>query len=83
LLPTLAYQLTISMPETKPAIEKAQRDHPFLLNQSVKDQFQKLIVDPIAALPKPSHPGMIIVIDGVDECDNLDLITTHAGYHFP
>jgi len=75
LLPTLAYHLTASVPETKPAIEKALRDDPHLLDRSIEKQFQKLIVDPIASLPKPPHPGMIIVIDGVDECDDLELIS--------
>jgi len=75
LLPTLAYQLTFSMPGTKPSIERALRKHPFLLKQPVEKQFQKLIVDPIAALPNlPPHPW-VIVIDGVDECDNLELIS--------
>lgn len=74
-LPTIAFQLTISIPETKQAIEDALRRDPNLLHRSIDQQFQKLIVEPIKALRKDSNYPVLIVIDAVDECDNVDLIS--------
>ena len=48
-------------------------DNPSLLNQPIKHQFQKLIVDPIVALPKQSHHQMII-IGALDECEDHEPI---------
>ena len=74
LLPTLAFQLTISIPETKQAIENALRRDPNLLHRSVDRQFQKLIFEPIMALRRQPDNPMLIVVDAVDECDDSDLI---------
>ena len=65
------------MPETKQSIENALIDDPSLLNRPVERQFQKLIVDPILALPNPKllRSPMRIVIDALDECEDHDFIT--------
>ena len=77
LVPTLSYQLTFYMPETKPLIENALINDLSLLNRPVERQFQKLIVDPILALPNPKllRSPMRIVIDALDECEDNDFIT--------
>ena len=76
LVPTLSYQLTLSMPETKQSIENALIDDPSLLNRPLERQFQKLIIDPILTLPNPKLLGspMRIIIDALDECDDHDFI---------
>ena len=76
LVPTLSYQLTLSMPETKQSIENALIKDPSLLNRPLEHQFQKLIIDPILMLPNPKLLGspMRIIIDALDECDNHDFI---------
>jgi hypothetical protein len=70
LIPTLSYQLTLSVPDTKSSIQNVLRsDHTSTIpNQSLEDQFQKLIVNPVRTLNKP-FPTMIVVIDALDECD--------------
>ena len=49
LIPTLAHQISLSIPATKPLLEKALRDEPALLEPSVAmvHQFQRLIIGPI------------------------------------
>ena len=76
LVPTLSYQLTLSMPETKQSIENALTEDPSLLNRPLERQFQKLIIDPILTLPNPKLLGspMRIIIDALDECEDHDFI---------
>ena len=76
LVPTLSYQLTLSMPETKQSIEDALIEDPSLLNRSLEHQFRKLIIDPILTLPNLKLLGssMRIIIDALDECDDHDFI---------
>ena len=74
LLPTVAFHLSISIPETKQFIENALRRDPNLLHRSIDHQFQKLVVEPIVALHKRSDDSVLMVIDAVDECDDSDLI---------
>lgn len=49
LIPTLAHQISLSIPATKPLLEKALRDEPAILEPSVAmaHQFQRLIIGPI------------------------------------
>jgi hypothetical protein len=73
LIPTLAYQLTLSVPDTKPSIRDVLQGDPTIPDHSLEDQFQKLMLKPMLALSfiRP----MIIVIDALDECDDKGAIT--------
>ena len=51
LVPTLSYQLTLFMPETRQLIENTLIKGPSLLDRPLEHQFQKLIIDPILMLP--------------------------------
>ena len=73
-LPTVAFQLTFTIPETKQAIEAALIEDPGLLNRNLEHQFQRLLVDPILALPQQNRYRRFIVIDALDECDDHDFI---------
>ena len=73
LVSTLAYHLTRYIPGTIKSIEKALTEDASILLQPIEQQFQKLIVDPVAALPKQSHRRMII-IDALDECEDRESI---------
>jgi archaellum biogenesis ATPase FlaH len=74
LLTSLAYQLTLSMPVTKPALERALEGNRSIPYQSIDDQLRKLIIAPVLAADKPSRP-MVIIIDALDECDDFESIT--------
>ena len=82
LIPTLAHQISLSVPAVKPLIEKVLRDEPAMLGPSVAlaYQFQKLIIEPIhsatsrvlSSLEVFSHfaKKKIFVIDALDECND-------------
>jgi hypothetical protein len=70
-IPTLAYHLAqFNAPFAKRLDEKiqAQRD---ILRSPLVAQFQTLLAEPSKALAYlVSHPSVIIVVDGLDECGN-------------
>ena len=82
LIPTLAHQLSLSLPAVKPLLENAVRDEPAILGPfvSLAHQFQKLIIEPIHAATfnvlssfrVSSHPAKqkIFIIDALDECND-------------
>lgn len=76
LIPTLAYQLSISHPATTSLISRQLENDRDILRKATKYQFMKLIVEPILATTTSLFPPLlqaktfIIVIDGLDECDD-------------
>lgn len=69
---TLAYHISVSIPATQPLLEDVLRRDPLVLDQSLEDQFQKLLVAPVSALAE-TVPSMTIIVDALDECDDGDL----------
>ena len=82
LIPTLAHQISLTVPGTKPFIESAIEDEPALLGLTVSlaHRLQKLIIQPIClnASQLSSHSKnvsrsvrkKVVVIDALDECDD-------------
>lgn len=68
-VPTVAYQLSISVPSTKPLMESALYLDPSIPDQTYLHQFKKLVVDPLLALRALASPK-VVVIDALDECDS-------------
>ena len=74
LIPTLAHQISLSVPAVNPLLEKAVRDEPAILGPSVSLalQFQKLIIEPIHSTTSKvlscRVKQKIFVIDALDEC---------------
>jgi NACHT domain len=67
-VPTIAYQLSISVPLTRASMENALYFDPSIPDQAYPHQFKKLIMEPLLTLKEPiSHK--VIVIDALDECD--------------
>ena len=64
---TLAFQLTLSIPATKPMIQSALQNDPSIPSQSIENQFEKLIIAPVMALDERIR-RMVIVVDALDEC---------------
>ncbi|KAF5349184.1 hypothetical protein D9756_009378 [Leucocoprinus leucothites] len=69
-IPTLVYQLALRLPEYRRIVTQRLIKDPLILNQSRLSQFKKLIINPFLALE--SHPPLLIVLDGLDECSNRD-----------
>jgi hypothetical protein len=76
LIPTLAYQISISIPTTKPFIQHMLRTDPSVVRQALRYQFQKLVIEPILAVTdnNTTTTPMITFVDALDECDDKDLM---------
>lgn len=79
-IPTLAHQLSISVPSAKPHIQKVLQDDPQITQRALSHQFQKLMIEPVTRkrdilsralnLQKPA----VIIVDALDECDDKDMM---------
>ncbi|TFK41748.1 hypothetical protein BDQ12DRAFT_678434 [Crucibulum laeve] len=83
LIPSLAFQLSSSVPTTKPAIEFVIESQPTLLRAApISEQLEKLLIEPLRAARKSIRTPIFgqskhkptIVIDALDECDDKDSI---------
>jgi hypothetical protein len=76
-IPTLAYQLSVFVPATKPFMQSVLQGDPLIIRQALSYQFMKLMVEPILSARNynlaPANP-MVVVIDGLDECDDKELM---------
>ncbi|GKU15117.1 unnamed protein product [Fusarium langsethiae] len=71
LMSTLAYQLAFNIQGADFFIKKTLDDNPAIMEKSAREQFQKLIQEPLseaAASVKVLSP-IVIVMDALDECD--------------
>ncbi|KAJ7906072.1 hypothetical protein B0H13DRAFT_1619836, partial [Mycena leptocephala] len=70
LFPTIAYQLAL-LPELKSLISQRIENDPAIVDRSLSDQLQELIVEPCqnSSLAQP----VSVVIDGLDECDGEEI----------
>ncbi|KDR68617.1 hypothetical protein GALMADRAFT_1037793 [Galerina marginata CBS 339.88] len=74
---TIAYQIGQSISEALPSIEKAVERNPALLSLNLEAQLKALIIEPL--LKSASHPlprPRLIIIDGLDECQDPRAQTT-------
>ena len=80
IVPTIAYALASTSPSIKSEVVKAIEDDPKLAEPTyinLVDQFNKLIHDPIeVSVGKAVKTYKIIVIDAVDECTDLRLVSS-------
>src|ERR1700691_1147445 len=64
-IPTLAYQISLSIPATKPYIRDVVRKDPGIFNQGLKHQFDKLVSAPIlaarATASEEPNPKVIVI----------------------
>ncbi|KAB2109474.1 hypothetical protein AG0111_0g2144 [Alternaria gaisen] len=69
---SLAVQLAHSVPTLKQRISDAIAEHSNVVSQSLRDQWQHLVLRPLSKLhePEAGQRTYIIVVDALDECDN-------------
>ncbi|KAF9552638.1 hypothetical protein CPC08DRAFT_768154 [Agrocybe pediades] len=75
LIATLAYQIHCNIPSVQPKIISAIDNDPLIFERTLLAQFATLILDPLRELAESGyfvHPDSrrVIVVDGLDECDN-------------
>ena len=73
LVPTLAYQISLSIPEMQQSIADAVAHDPTIFSQSPLAQITKLIIEPLNAVTSnrdgfKTHATKCVVVDGLDEC---------------
>ena len=71
LFSTLAYQLALNVPGMLEHVDRAMIQDFSLPKKSIAVQLKRLIIEPFKLLPPlPAFP--IIIIDGLDECEDFD-----------
>ena len=80
LMATLAYQISLSIPETRRYIAQAVESDTSVFSGSLETQLQTLIVNPLLQAYSTlgdKRPGKkwacLVVIDGLDECQNANV----------
>lgn len=78
LIPTLAYQLTLSLPDIRQFITRAISSDPLIFTRSLRTQLDSIILKPLADLISCSKTDQklagrtypyVVIIDGLDECN--------------
>ncbi|KAH5622319.1 hypothetical protein HBI68_251460 [Parastagonospora nodorum] len=64
---SVAVQLAQSVPGVRRHISNALLQHPEVASQSLRDQWQYLVLEPLSKLKGPAI--FVLVIDALDECD--------------
>ncbi|CAA7267846.1 unnamed protein product [Cyclocybe aegerita] len=69
LVTTLAYQLAVAFPELAERINEVLGQDPSILDKTMEQQLQKLVIEPALAVDfARSHRRVVFVVDGLDEC---------------
>ncbi|KAE8386476.1 NACHT and WD40 domain protein [Aspergillus alliaceus] len=78
MFPTITRQLTVNLPQLLPGVRKAINDNPDIGTKSLREQFNKLLLQPLLSLKSSAHqiPTRVIVIDALDECEQDNDIRT-------
>ena len=78
LFTTLAVDLMAHIPELKPGMRKVVDAEPAIAEKALKDQFVKLILEPLSEMKQTSLQDreFVVVIDALDECEREEDIQT-------
>ena len=78
LVPTLAYQLSISVPATRPLLAQALQTDRSIPHRSLRYQFEKLMIEPTLAVRNraalTTKSTAVIIIDALDECGKESIV---------
>ena len=75
LIPTMAYQIAISIPPMRSLVDAAIVQDPTILSKSIDSQLRYLVTNPlhqIAAHSSDSFHSPTVIVDGLDECEGRD-----------
>jgi len=75
LIATIAYQMTLNLPQVREAILGAIERDPLIFSKSLAVQFKSLIVSPLQPLAEAGFfreqtARRLVIIDGLDECSD-------------
>ncbi|KAF4445382.1 Vegetative incompatibility HET-E-1, partial [Fusarium albosuccineum] len=74
LFTTIAAQLIAQLPDIGASVMEAIDEDPSLPNRTIREQFNKLILNPLRALDDETiqTKTFVLVLDALDECDRVD-----------
>jgi len=73
LFPTIAFELSLAIPHVGKIIDEIVANDPSIPTKEPEIQLQKLILEPMQQVSEqPKHP-VVIIIDGLDECEGEDV----------
>jgi type II secretory pathway predicted ATPase ExeA len=76
LISTITKQLVTRHQQLVPNVSKAIKNSPNLLSKSLREQFDKLLLQPLLGLKLGQPATVMIIIDALDECDQENDIRT-------
>ncbi|KAJ2926316.1 hypothetical protein H1R20_g10766, partial [Candolleomyces eurysporus] len=79
LIPTLAYQLAQRLPGLKDSVSQAIQNDPLLFKKNLHVQMESLILTPLRQVTVESKQPGVVLVDGVDECEVEQYISSHAS----
>lgn len=70
--PTLTKRLILRIPELQPAVQEALYHDPGIASKSLREQFEKLLLQPLLNLDQLGRQPqtVVMVIDALDECEH-------------
>ncbi|KAF8642043.1 hypothetical protein AX16_009719 [Volvariella volvacea WC 439] len=81
-IPTLAYRMSMRVPQFGAVVERSIAQNASILNAPLKEQWEALILRPLAESSSFYHftGRPLIVIDGIDECSSVEDQDTLLSY---
>ena len=73
LFPTIAFGLSLAIPEVGKIIDAVVASNPSIPTKALEIQLQKLILEPLQQISEESKQPIVIIIDGLDECEGEDV----------
>ena len=73
LFPTIAFELSLAIPEVGKIIDAVVANDPSIPTKALQIQLQKLILEPLQQISEESKQPIVIIIDGLDECEGEDV----------
>jgi hypothetical protein len=72
LFPTLTRQLMLWSPGLKSSVQKALNDDPDIASKPLREQFEKLLLQPLLSINQRGQQSQntVIIIDAFDECEH-------------
>ena len=73
LFPTIAFGLSLAIPEVGKIIDAVVANNPSIPTKALEIQLQKLILEPLQQVSLESKQPIVIIIDGLDECEGEEV----------
>jgi hypothetical protein len=73
LFPTISFGLSLAIPEVGKIIDAVVANDPSIPRKALEIQLQKLILEPLQQVSEESKQPIVIIIDGLDECEGEDV----------